>query len=218
MASVGKGQSGEERPLPPAAAPTCRAAAAYAGWAAPGDVRAVAAPKTRRAARRRPACLAQACLIEGFKNKVPKVVIGSLDALLQAVRYGGGGGSGCSSDGTAAAVQARANRGTAHPRQPWGWKMACRTCRRAATRATPRAASPHPPPHVPCRAFGARALPAQAVLKALPPIFDSKDAKARELAKLIVVSWPAGRGASGRGAGPVPSHAVGSTGARGTTW
>lgn len=38
------------------------------------------------------------------------------------------------------------------------------------------------------RAFGAKALPAQAILKALPPLFESKDAKARELAKLIVVS------------------------------
>ena len=37
------------------------------------------------------------------------------------------------------------------------------------------------------RAFGAKALPAQAVLKALPPMFESKDAKARELTKLIVV-------------------------------
>lgn len=44
-----------------------------------------------------------------------------------------------------------------------------------------------PPPR---RAFGARALPSQAILKALPPIFDSKDAKARELAKLIVVRGP----------------------------
>jgi hypothetical protein len=66
----------------------------------------------------------QAALIEGFGNKVPKVVVGAVDALLQAVR-----------------------------------------------------------------AFGARALPAQVILKALPPMFESKDAKARELTKLIVVSF-----------------------------
>ena len=64
---------------------------------------------------------AQPALIEGLGNKVPKVVVGSADALLQAVR-----------------------------------------------------------------AFGARALPAPPVLKALPPLFESKDAKARELAKQIV--------------------------------
>lgn len=69
---------------------------------------------------------AQGALIEGFGNKVPKVVVGSVDTLLQVVR-----------------------------------------------------------------AFGARALPAQVILKALPPIFESKDAKARELAKLIVVGAPA---------------------------
>lgn len=40
------------------------------------------------------------------------------------------------------------------------------------------------------RAFGGRALPAQAILKALPPLFDSKDAKARERVKEITVSEP----------------------------
>jgi hypothetical protein len=64
----------------------------------------------------------QAALLEGLSNKVPKVVAGSLDALLQVVK-----------------------------------------------------------------AFGARALPAPVILKALPPMFESKDAKARELTKLIVV-------------------------------
>ncbi len=38
-----------------------------------------------------------------------------------------------------------------------------------------------------CRAFGAKVVPANTVLKALPPLFESKDAKARDKVKEIVV-------------------------------
>lgn len=45
------------------------------------------------------------------------------------------------------------------------------------------------PRHPPSRrsVFGGRVVPGQALLKALPPLFESKDAKARERVKEIVV-------------------------------
>ncbi|KAJ9516595.1 hypothetical protein QJQ45_015220 [Haematococcus lacustris] len=86
-------------------------------------------------------------LLAGLKNKVPKIVVASIDVLVQAIRY-----------------------------------ELCLT-----PHQLPAPVPSHATLHALCSLFGVKVIIPQPVIKATPAVADSKDGKAREKAKELVV-------------------------------
>jgi hypothetical protein len=123
-------------------------------------------------------CVLQGALVEGYTNKVPKVVVGALDATLLLIRYvkqlhrqaAGAGPQRCNLHYSSTVLlqqysPAAALRHSVCPVLPYG---------RIAL-------------WMPCRSFGTPAVPVKQLIKDLQPLFESKDVKARDKVKEIVV-------------------------------
>ena len=109
-------------------------------------------------------------------HKVPKVVVTVLEVIIQVFRWAGKLGSGLSSSLLALPLPS-----------------ALRSLAEAPTPVTHAAPFFLPLPALPSAlrsAFGTKVVPPQATFKALPSLFESKDGKAREKVKDLVVSQP----------------------------